>query len=298
MSRVDNTSPKAGDAVTAAGLNEKFTDIQTATTAGLDEANFRSEALDYTKFPVNNAHGKTGIVLRDWKYANNGVGTSGGATYTSTTIAGAPAELSHGAGSRLVWPLGQELAANDMLRAHFWLWADAVGIDESKYKVAYGNASGNPYAALVGIDETDIPVWVAWLQWDITSNALANWTEVPGQGDFDSNFSSAGNGSYCDEMLATAVIPHGSRYAFSGQTYLLKHTDLPVRRSYNYVNDTGSPITIYGLRLVINGLFHPVCSSFTSNKNALTKKISAPTWDGETIEINGVTLGALVQRTT
>ena len=53
---------------------------------------------------------------------------------------------------------------------------------------------------------TGVECWPFWLQWDITSNALANFVDVPGQGDFNSTAGSY-KGNALSDCSSTSVVP-------------------------------------------------------------------------------------------
>jgi len=295
MSRIVNDDFVAGQAVTTTALNEKFDDVVTATTGALDADNFGAESIDVNQFATVSNSGKSGIILVDWQKIDNGLVHTGGTDYTSTVNTNPPVELSHGSGCRLTWPLGRTLEVDDILRVNF-----AVAMEQ----ITTYNWALYPF---IDYDRTNDPVWCVWLQWDVTSNALANWTEVPNQGDLRDNFFDA-EGSTTDNLQATMTIPHGWRYydgvqrhneddAATASAGFAPQTKVVHRRTYNYVNESGSTITIYGLRLVINGLYHAEYSADTGNKNALEKDNDATGWKDEQVRIAGVWHSALVMRT-
>lgn len=291
MSRIVNDSFQAGEVITAAKLNAKFDDVTTATTGSLDEANFATESIDLNQFNTSGSSGKSGTVLRSWLSTDNGLTSTGGTTYTSTVNTTAPVELSHGSGSRLVWAAGMPLDHDDVLRVDFAVMMQAI--------VNYTWA----LYPFVAYDVVNDPVWFVWLQWDVTSNALANWTEVPNQGDFFRNFVDA-EGALTSMMQATLAIPHGWRYYDGVQRHneddgassgTLPQTKMLHRRSYSYAN-TGGNVTIYGLRLVINGLYHAEKTANTDDENAFQKDNDATGWKDEQVKIAGVWHRALVMR--
>lgn len=289
MSRIQSSSFQPGETVTAALLNEKFDDIVTVTTGsgttGLDDANFRSESIDILQMNTVGTSGKADIILRDWKLQDNGLSQSGGTNYTSTINTNLPVEVNHAAGTRLVWAAGQQLATGDILRCHWSVYIPEYGYTEA----LFGGA------ILPAFDQQLEPCWCIWLQWDITSNALANWVEVPNQGNLRSNFVTS-EGSTVDSLQATMTIPHGTRYDNAGAQAHLQQTRAMYHRAYAYVNG-GAAVTIYGIRMVINGLYHPLNSANTANLNALAKDNANPGWSGQTINIASARLLGLIQRT-
>ena len=282
--RVTNDSATPGDIITAAALNEKFTDITAATTGALDEENFGSESVDYPHFDLDGNSGKSDIILRGWAQGDNGVGRTGGTVYTSTEDGTVPVEVSHGSGSRAVFTGGQALAPGDIIRVHWSLFVE----DYPQYT-----------SGLFGATPKPVPAWLCWLQWDVTSATLANWTEVPNQTTFAESFGAGAEGGNTEDAQATLVIPHGhitntnpaTAYTYRQRPGAAHHRAWTYARPANY-----STLTVYGVRMVISGLFHPSWQTRTNSKNSFEKNIASPGWSGEQITIANARLGALIMR--
>lgn len=284
MAILENDSFQVNTPILPDDLNEKFEGIALATDVSLTGENLRDEAVDGLQFVHNTTDGKQSVVLRDWLYVSNGVGQTGGTTYTST-VNTTPAEaLDHGSTNpRLVWPIvGTELADGDLLRVRWSVFVQDVTVDTSLF-------AATPFL------QADQPVWLIWLQWDITSASLTDWEEVPGQGDLLENFV-AGEGSPTSECVATMTVAHGFTWTDGVDRMVTDVDNMSHQRGYAWVNDTGDDITIYGIRLVINGLYHPERSADTGLRNAFQKDNSSPGWSGEDIRIANVNLLALIMR--
>jgi hypothetical protein len=283
MSRIINDSFAPGDAVTAARLNQKFTDIVTATTAALDEENFAPESIDYQQLAVVSGSGVSDIVLRTWKLQGNGLFKTGGTAYTSEVAGSGAHEVSHASGTRVTWASGTPLAPSDVIRVHWSLFVEEF--------TTYTNAlfSGS-------LGETPQPVWLCWLEWDITSASLGNWVPVDGQTDFEDDYTLDREGGNTDDAQATMVIPHGfiSRdgvvYINRQRPYAQHHRSWCYKRGENQ-----STLTIYGIRMVIAGLYHPVYAARTGTKNSFERETN-PDWSDEVITISQARLGALIMR--
>ena len=285
MALIRNDDFIAGDAVDTADLNAKFTDVSAATTAALDDENFRDEAMDCLQFPSNASHGKNDVILVTWKMVENGVGQTGGTWYTSAVNGTAATPITHGSTNpRLTWTSGEALRDGDLLRVRWSVFLQELDVDPALYTTD-------------GVSQVDCPVWLVWLQWDITSNALANWVEVPGQSTMLESFTSF-EGGKCEDAQATMTLPHA--FLTYGEVGVYDVWDdlanLTVQRAWSYVNDTGNTITIYGIRMVIAGLYHPANSPNTSDLNAFVREIASPGWSGDRIRIANARMVALIMR--
>ncbi len=283
MSRVTNDSFAPGDDATAALLNAKFTDIVSATTAALDEENFAPESVDFQQFDLAASNGISDIILRTWKLQGNGIDKTGGTVYTSEASGSGANEVSHGSGTRVTWASGTTLAPDDVIRVHWSLFVEEF--------TTYTDAL---FTGALG--ETPQPVWLCWLEWDITSASLGNWVPVDGQTDFADDFSMGREGGNTDDAQATMVIPHGF-ISYDGGVYT--HRQRPYaqhHRSWNYKRGSNqSTLTIYGIRMVIAGLYHPTFGTHSGSKNSFQRDTN-PDWSDEEITISQARLGALIMR--
>ena len=266
MSRVTNTAFEIGTAPGVTLLNEKFSDIVTLTTGAVDDANVAEEGLDIEQLKYDRRGLSDAMRLVYLaKQATNvlpGAGTVYANTATRTVT-----EIAHGSGTRLsTGAAGKVLKDGDILEVHFSVLIDDVTtIDnfQAGLAAAYRNS----------------PCWLVWLQWDQTSNALANWVSPPKQGDFNTNYGAEFSAPYTIRGSTVAVVggtggtaatmplQHLS-YFYDGAvvdntqnppsaTYNTPPKGMQQMRSYFYKNETGSDITLYGFRLVIDGLYYP-----------------------------------------
>ena len=109
---------------------------------------------------------------------------------------------------------------------------------------------------------TNASCWMMWLQWDITDNTLTNFTEVPGQGDFSTNFTASVYGEDVVNTAATTIIPAWVARADQADDGDISGSIVAHRIGWRGVTGNWlyqpltSQTTIYGLRLVIKSLGH------------------------------------------
>ena len=281
MSIITNTRFTPGQTLDAVALNTKMTDIVTATTSGLSGLNLRNEAVDLPNCDYDTNNGESGIILTDARQQTNGVGVGAGTAYENTADV-TLTELAHGSGTRITYgPTGLSLVDGDLLRYTF----GALCTDFSGSRIVAPGTYVHP-------------CWVVWVQWDITSAALTDWVAVPGQGDWDNAYTDVANthGESADNTLSTAVIPHGSAYDDGSANQYHYHNNFSLRRVYNYI-EAGGGVTIYGIRLVIDGLYYPWYTAGTAI-NRLVHRDSDPTAGDFSVTMNGAYAIALIMRTS
>ena len=243
MAIIKNNTIKRGDLLKSAELNAEFTAVNTAFT--MDDANFRNEALDQPSFDTQAATGASGIIL---KAANSYSIRSSTLTVNANTnaVTIAPVAATEvGAQS-----FTQACLDTDILRV-YWQYS---------FKT-FGNTS-----APIDVDHQGL-CWAVWLEWKTSSGGA--YTPVPGQGDLnDALTASAGTryGNSSSALKATSIDYHAIQF----RNQSANQTIYPEKRSgygqffYKFTSDT----TIYGLRLMINGIYEPVYST-SSSLNAL-----------------------------
>lgn len=309
--RVQNASFVPGTASTAALLNEKFTDIVTLTTGAIDDANVAEEGLDIEQFKYSQIATSGAIRLRYLDKQSTDVLPGSGTAYPNTATR-TVTEIAHGSGTRLVTgATGTTLEDGDVLEVHFSTLIDGVTAIEN-------------FAA--GLNEVFrlFPCWLVWLQWDITSNALANWTEPPKQGNFNTDYGAESSGAYTIRGSTVAVVSgtggtsatmplqHISIFrgdsAFSNtraqpgskpggdDNYHLPPTGQQSMRSYFFKNETGSTITIYGFRLVIDGLYYPWRTAANLNNRLVHLETDPAGALGQNITLSECYIAAKIQR--
>lgn len=264
MSRINRARIVDGDQTTAASLNDRFDDFTQANE--IDQFNLRDSAVDLPQlkkspkfqapFVQTDVLGKSDMLHA----APVSVGATGSTPYSSAHViqdgAANPTIASYGAS-------GLSIGTSDVLRIY---WSLSVRADLTnspwddgfQFNVIAGTGGGG------NIDvSTSAGCFVAWLQWDITSNGLTNWTEVPGQGDFKTAVD-AYHGNTLQNCQATTVIPLWSYWlrnlndgdSSAGTTAETKAAGWRgVSGAWHY-RPPGSR-TIFGLRVVLLGVMHP-----------------------------------------
>ena len=153
-----------GTTTNAVSANTKFTDIQTATTTSLSRLNIKAQGVDLPNIS------STGIVQDFSTYHNGGYGPPGGRPWAivndGTTASplidpAVPAQI-----AQIAYGAGITLVAGDVLRIQF-----TVGLES--------HDAGGADTILPDLQDTQFPI--AFVMWDITSNALANFVPLPGR---------------------------------------------------------------------------------------------------------------------
>ena len=261
MSRLIQPPIEDGDNIDAAGLNNRFTQFNQAGT--IDEFNVRDAAFDLPQFEMGNsawlskdmAVKEMGWNLwkhtSDWTFAGQ---TTGLLPYRVKDAAGADDVLSFG-------PLGFTLNTGDLLRIY---WDLSVRPRWEGTRPWVGAALTYTFPGVLGNVEifSGYGCWAFWLQWDITSNALANFVNVPNQGDFNTPVVATRGGEYLSNCESTSVIQSVVEYATSFQngTALGALSDTPMGwttadGSWHYPRSAPSALTVYGARVVFSGPF-------------------------------------------
>ena len=264
MSRINRARIVDGDQTTAASLNDRFDDFTQANE--IDQFNLRDSAVDLPQlkkspkfqapFVQTDVLGKSDMLHA----APVSVGATGSTPYSSPHViqdgAANPTIASYGAS-------GLTLTAGEVLRI-YWSLSVRADLTNSPWDDGF---QFNAIAGTGGGGNTDVSTsagcFVAWLQWDVTSNGLTNWTEVPGQSDFKTTLGSF-HGSSLQLCQATTVIPLWSYWlrnlnngdSSAGTSAETKAAGWRgISGAWHYPN-TGS-LTIFGLRVVLLGVMHP-----------------------------------------
>lgn len=291
MSLLVNTLVAPGDAITAAALNTKNDNIATVLTDGVDDRNVRHEGLDLPQF-ARSQGGQSGIITVRAEQQTNGCSIGAGTAYPMHATVNF-LEISHNSGTRLSFGAGGvDLEPGDIIRCYFGVFVDEITATPRWPTSAYRQN----------------PCWLVYMQWDTTSNALANWDAPPKQTDFTTVFTDGpapldavgGETEYDGGNSGThATIPiEHLVYASptAGPVYVETSPDSTSRfRSYYYKNTTGSTITVYGLRLVVDGLYYPWYTA-GEPKNRFCR-VEADTDVGDEIMISTAYVQAIIQRT-
>jgi hypothetical protein len=288
MSRINRPRVADGDNIDATDLNSRFTDY--TQTGALNAYNTRDAAFDLPQFKNPGAstfgflasYQNSAIIgANDWKHSSVVTVTGVSAAPPPATpfivgnAAGSPTPISLGAA-------GVTVATGEVLRVYWDLsvyphwegsrpWTTGASVD------FYVFDKGSGVAQALG---TNAACWAFWLQWDITSNALANFVDVPNQSDFRTDLYGDGSayGAQLADTMATSVVPAFIDRA-APDDGLIPSTPVSERvgwrgvsGSFYYPKTSGSQ-TIYGLRVVFTGPMSPNHNT-TSGANHLIHSVA------------------------
>jgi len=296
MSRIVRAPYQPGDLADATRLN---TDFGAFSQAGaIDAANLRDAAIDLPQLG-------SGIITLNAATKIVGTGAAGWRHPASPSVPSAvvtPATkfpLVDGAGNPTpLGPIAWTINPGEVLRVYWdlsvkpeytgtpWTGAGAMG----KYDIPQGAGTINAYDGA--------HFWLVSLQWDVTSAALVNWTEVSGQSAYTSAVGGTVGGRTSDSP-ASVPIPAWlleSRNVLNGEAsgaYVAVGNPLywtSANGAWYYV--PSGTITVYGLRLVIHGVYH---SGQTATDNYLVLDVNVG-GAGQVLRYDGGTLTAIHQR--
>lgn len=261
MSRINRARIVDGDNTTAASLNDRFDDFSQA--GALDVFNLRDSAVDLPQIA------KTGFQASFMQVDTLGKSDllhSAPVTASANGLSppATPHVLQDGAANPTfaTYTGGLSVGAFDVFRV-YWSLSVAAELTGTPWNggFEFNEVTGTGAGGHLHVS-TSAGCFVAWLQWDITDATLTNWTEVPGQSDFEDVIA----GYYGAELAdcgATTVIPLWSYWlrnlnngdASAGTT---EETNAAgwrgISGAWHY---TGSSVTVYGLRVVLRGVMHP-----------------------------------------
>ena len=292
MSRLTNKPVLDGDAIDAASLNARYADFSTTT---LNEFNTRDAAIDLpqlttSKFVTPNFAQRI-IGHQDWTHTTYNT-LAGQATAAAAHVirdAGAtPTDLALGAG----WTI----SPGQVLRVYWDLsvkpeWTSTWPWNGTDVEWTFPDFGAGTKAVSNGSI-----CWAFWLQWDQTDATLTNWVNVPSQDYFNNVVFSGRGGNLLANCQATSIVPAVNQVASTPQhgkfDDLLSPSDIgwtSVDGAWHYT--PGSPITIYGLRLVCTG---PL-AAYHAASNYLLRVQPALAADAE-LYYNGGSIQALHMR--
>ena len=123
--------------------------------------------------------------------------------------------------------------------------------------------------------------WLLYLEWDITSAGLTDWVPVPGQTNFATEFtvhSVAHKGGYTKNTAATSSVSAWAVYSF-GFAEDGKTGDPAVQEQHNehgfyavsgmWAYPATGSVTVYGVRVKLTGMFHPLHINGGDSENLL-----------------------------
>ncbi len=297
MSRIIRPRIDEGALIDATDLNARFDDY--SQSGALDQTNHRDSSIDLSHVRGN------AIIVKNALRAVLGIGAFDHSVVESFASAAAgpatPVEVGAGATRLVLGGAGWTVAVGDVIRVYWDINAHPIFAGTPWTAVgADGNmAIDDGAAGSVGVTD-GFHCWVLHLEWDVTSNALVNWTPVTGQDGFQTG---AGTSSLALQAALT-IIPPWVVYTTPGNadegvvTGALVSKDLSwqgTSGSYSYAPDPdiGSAVTIYGFRVVAHGIYH---AAFNANINALELDVNVG-GAGQTLDLGIGQISALHQTT-
>jgi hypothetical protein len=298
MSRIVRAPYKPGDLADPARLNTEFSQFSQA--GAIDGMNLRDAAIDLPQIAVNTirlnaATANIGTGAAGWQHTTPNSAPSSAATPATKT----PIVDAVGTATPL-GPIAWTMAVGEFLRVYWDLsvrpvytgspWVGADGQFDIFVKAGGG--------AVQAVNDGG-HCWLISLQWDITSAALLNWVDVSGQTSYTSAVGGRVGGKLSDSP-ASAPVPAWKYTAINIDEGEWRAPDSSIQvepagwTSANgawYYIPTGA-ITIYGLRLVIHGIYH-AAQTATENYLVVDTAVADPTVK---LEYDGGALMALHQR--
>lgn len=281
MSRIIRPPVVAGETTDATTLNSTYDDYSQA--GGLNQFNTRDQAFGIPHLaPDVKLIKNTGTVQ---------LGT-GATSHSSTPVvvdalqAGStvhPVEDGAGNPTQLNMGLGWTINSGECLRVWWNLSVQTTNINNNPFWNTSPDALGLysvPNSIGPGSQQLSdgFHCWLAYIEWDITSVLLNNWVPVPGQAPPTSSFDSGTyTGLRVADMNASTVISPWTLTSYSHGT----KGEMPVpqqgtRRDHGwyapygmYVHAPGAPVTVYGIRLVLVGILHPIHNLLGDEENIL-----------------------------
>lgn len=258
MSRINQDPVDDSDLVSAADLNAKYNDFSQA--GALNAFNLRDAAVDLPQLDNNGfmlKHMQTDVLGKlDFNHAAPVVVAS------TAVLPPVPNPIQDGAGGQTIANFGiggLTVTTADILRVYWDLSVNPTY-----------NATpwvGSPAAALSLVDNPATPLlvanqtscWVLWLQWDITSNALANFQPVTNQDDFGNILTGSIRGNALSSCMASAVVPAWIQRDDLTSRGIMQGNQVDHRVGWRgvsgaYYLQPANPVTIYGIRVVAAGL--------------------------------------------
>lgn len=257
------------DSLSASDLNTRFDDFETAFASNsVNEYNVRDGSIDLPQLATQQICKSSGEAILgpgDFDLATNLT------TITAYDAASPPpwttpvpiTDPTAANDSRLEWASGLSMVSGDILEVWWNLNVQAIVGNHSTLNTA-GSLSRRTYpdgaGGVVGNDGQS--VWVFYLEWDQTSNALANWVPVPGQTSYDTSYGGSDYGgpltSSQSAAFACANIVRANGLDSTKITTVTSYsTDWETIQGF-WIHLPSGDRTIYGLRVVVkHGLFHP-----------------------------------------
>ncbi len=263
MSRITRARIEAGESLTSADLNNRYSDY-TQTNLNLDNA--ADGSIDYQQLPSSS-------VLKAVQQQALGTGdvqhTSVQTVLRTTSGPGTATIVAPALGFALNGSSGFTLATNDVIRVYItYQCRGMLNSHNPNVLTTMGTITFQERPTSGGATTTcnlGAMAWLFQLQWDITSSGLTGWAQLPNQNNLQSQWSSTSKyGAAVSDLAGTAFVPawwSGGMYWDNGRhnnsDFHSRNTGWrAVTLTWVYKN-TGSPVTVYGLRTVARGLYHP-----------------------------------------
>ena len=258
MSRITRSRINPGNPLEAADLNNRYADF---TQTDLDDTNVADHAVDAAQV-------SSSALLINAHQANYGsaVITHGSALTLGRATSGPATPVALGAATGIALGSGWTINTDEVLR--IYANSQVRGVITASTS-PHGTLDGSVTVNTKSTGTTPVcigaHVWLVQLQWDITSASRTNFVNVPNQGNFQSTWSTSGRyGEPLSNLAGTAAFPafwSGGINWRAGRTDGLADTE---ERGTGWRNIAltfhfapGSTTTVYGLRLVMHGIYHP-----------------------------------------
>jgi hypothetical protein len=263
MSRIVRERLEPGDQIASSTLDDRYNDF---TQTDINENNVADGSVDSTQMP-------NAPTLRQSQVYDIGTGDITFATYTrigrSTTPLPPAGHVVANSTVALNGTNGYTLESGEVLRVYSTLTCRSMPVMSNFSPHAIGALGSILFRDYTGSPTGEIGIgahaWRFWLEWDITSSALTTFEPVPGQGDFSALWRSSGlYGQDVNELNGTGFIPlcwaGCTEWSFGDPALTFRKEQNTGWRtatiSFVYEKPSGS-VTVYGLRLVVQGLYHP-----------------------------------------
>jgi hypothetical protein len=257
MSRLTQPAIQDGDDITAASLNDRFTQF---SQTDLNEFNTRDGAFDLPHFQKGTGRFvaptmyEKSIGWNLWKHSSYH-------TFTGQTTGVVNPHIvldSGGSADKLDFgALGMTVRTTDVLRVYWDLsirprWEGSKPWLGGALYFTFPNGTGGTTDIFSGYG-----CWAFWLQWDITDNTLTNWVDVPGQGDFNTVVTGTRGGNALTNCSSTSVMQTNIESCDADDGAVRSPTDVPlgwtsVDGAWHYTPQ-GANTVIYGIRVVFTG---------------------------------------------
>lgn len=294
MSRIIRAPYQPNDPATAARANGEFAAF--TQPGAIDEFNIRDAAIDLPQldtqsFLINAATAEIGTGAAGWRHPLPNQAPSSGVTPVTKTplvdALGNPTPLG---------PIAWTVTSGELLRVYWDLsvsatyaltpWVGADGSFDVPYTLGPVQVNDGGHC------------WLISLQWDLTNATLTNWVDVTGQTAYNTAVGGRVGGKLTDSPAAVPV--PAWRYTTTGMNNGEWHVDaLKEVFPTGWTSANGAwyftpagPVTIYGFRLVIHGIYH-AASTATENYLVVDTTVAAPT---QVLLYDGGALTAIHQR--